>query len=386
MALDLTAGGKLTVSPFVNERKALRMAEMIQGAKMGGYAGQRARTDLAESLTSSDAPHAFAALTNYRNLPLYEETEPDFDPITDLELVPDFNPITFYAMKAKTTGGLEHGKDNQGNKVAPRVAEGDTYQYAFEYAAQETGLAIQKRGYLTGWSLEKGVNDTFGLVTRFPQDMLKVARKTDQYVVIRALIEGATAASELQAGTDPITGEAVDPNAPLSASALRAAFRQIAQRTDANGVRVSLPSRFQLVVPVGTAQDVELMLTLARGLATIQDGVFSYNAGGLIAGDTLGRIGGVIESEFVADGSWYLVPEKGTTEVPTLIRAQLAGYTAPEVYVSNWNGSPIAGAASADPFTAYSFSNDTIDLKVRQFTSAVLFSEDALVHSDGSGA
>lgn len=385
MTLDLTAGGRLTVSPFVNERKALAMSEMIEGARLGGYAGERARTDLKESLSTSDAPHAFTALVNLRNLPQYDEFTSSYDPLVQTEQVPDFNPIQFFALK-NNFAGLEHGKDNDGNRVAPEVAELDTYQYAFGYTQVDTSLAVKKRGFKMGWSLERGVNDPFGLITRFPTDMFNVGTKTDFFVQSRALREGVTAASNLQAGTDPITGDAIPVNAPISGAALRAAIRQIGQRTDTDGNPVPVPSRFRVVVPMGTAEDVELSIALARGLATIQDGSITYNASGLRSFDSLGRIAGVIEDEFVEDGYWYLVPEAGTTEIPALVKVQLAGYTIPEVYVSNWNGSPILGGASADPFTAYSFDNDSIDLKFRQFTNAALFSEDAVVWSDGTSA
>lgn len=385
MALDLTAGGRLTVSPFATERKVLHMAEMIEAGKLGGYAGQRARTDLQETLSTSDAPHSFAALVNLRNLPQYDEVETDYDPLTQTELVPDFKPIEFFALKTNFEG-LEHGKDNQGERVAPKVAELDTYQYAFGYTQVDTSLAVEKRGFKMGWSLERGVNDPFGLINRFPADMLRVGLKTDQYVRSRALREGVTAASQLQAGTDPITGDTIPANAPATGAALRAAIRQIAQRTDADGNRVPVPSRFRLVVPVGTAEDVLQSIALARGYATIQDGAIQYNARVLAPFDTLGRIAGVIEDEWLEDGHWYLVPEAGTTEIPALVRVQLQGYTAPEVYVSNWNGAPILGGASNSPFQAYSFDNDSVDLKFRQFTNAALFSEDAVVWSDGSGA
>ncbi len=384
MALDLTCGGKLTVSPFVTERKVNRMAEMITAAKQGGYAGSRARMDLAESLSTSDAPHSFAAIVNLRNLPQYEEVEPDFAPITQTEQVPDFSPIQFHALKSNWAG-LEHGKDNDGQRIAPKVAELDTYQYAFGYTQVDTSLAVEKRGFRVGWSLERGVNDPFSLITRFPQDMLRVGQKTDQYVVIRALTEGVTAASSFATATDPISGEDLPANAPVSGKALRAAIRQISQRTDADGNRVPVPARFQLVVPVGTSQDVELSIAIARGLMAIQDGNLTYS-GANLPGDTLGRIGGIIESEFVEDGAWYLVPEASSVEIPALVRVQLAGYSSPEVYVSNWNGTPLAGGASSDPFTAFSFDNDSVDLKFRQFTNAALFSEDAIVWSTGEGS
>lgn len=384
MALDLTAGGRLNVSPFVNERKAMAMAEMIAAGKLGGYAGERARTDLKETLSTSDAPHAFTALVNLRNLPQYDEVVPDFDPIVQTELVPDFNPIQFFALKTNFAN-LEHGKDNDGERIAPLVAELDTYQYAFGYTQIDTSLAVEKRGFKMGWSLERGVNDPFGLINRYPADMLRVGIKTDSYVVFRALRDGVTAASELQAGTDPITGDPVLANAPISGAALRAAIRQIAERTDADGNRVPVPTRFRLVVPVGTSEDVQLSIALARGLAQIVDGSLIYNANGLKSFDSLGRIAGIIESEWVADGFWYLVPEAGSTEIPALVRVQLQGYTSPEVYVSNWNGSPIMGGASSSPFQAYSFDNDAVDLKFRQFTNAAIFSEDAIVWSNGTG-
>lgn len=384
-ALDLTCGGRLTVSPFVSQRKVEAMAEMVAAAKLGGYAGERARTDLKETLTTSDGPHSFTHLVNLRNLPQYDEVEPDFAPIIQDEQVPDFDPIQFFALKTNFKN-LEHGKDNDGQRIAPKVAELDTYQYAFGYTQVDTSLAVEKRGFKVGWSLERGAKDPFGLVNRFPNDMLRVGVKTDQYVVFRALRDGVTSDSQMDAGVDPITGEAIPANAPVSGQALRAAIRQISERTDDEGNRVPVPARFRLVVPVGTAQDVQLSIALARGLATIQDGLLTYNAAGLGAFDTLGRIAGVIESEFVADGFWYLVPEASSVEIPAIVRVSLAGYTSPEVYVSNWNGSPIGGGASNSPFQAYSFDNDSIDLKFRQFTNAALFSEDAIVWSNGTGA
>lgn len=382
MALDLTAGGRLSVSPFVSERKVGALSEMIKGAKLGGYAGDRARTDLAESLSTSDAPHSFTHLVNLRNLPLYDEVEPDLGPITTQETVPDFRPATFQALRANFAN-LENGKDNDGKRIAPKVAELDTYQYAFGYTQESTDIAVEKRGFKVGWSLERGVNDPFGLVQRFPADMLKVGVKTDHYVVIRALINGVTSASALVAGKDFITGEAVPAKSAATAAALRVAIRQINNRKDAEGNRVPTPARFRLVVAQGAADSINWALGVARGLYSVQDGLITYRPQGTPA-DPLGRITGVIESEFITGNAWYLVPETGTTDRPALIRVGLAGYTAPEVYVSNFNGAPLAGGSSSNPFQAYSFDNDSVDLKFRQFTNAGLFSEDAIVWSDGT--
>lgn len=383
--LDLTAGGRLTVHPFVTERKLLAMTDMVAGAKLGGYAGQRARTDIQETLSTSDGPFSFAHLVNLRNLPLYDENPYDnYDAIVDEETVPDFNPTRFYALRTSLGKGLENGKDNDGQRIAPKVAELDTYQYTFGYTQSDASVAVEKRGFKVGISLERAVNDVFNLIQRFPGDMLRIGQKTEQYVVIRALIEGATTASQLDAEVDFISGESVAANDAPTPAALRVAIRQIAKRTDAEGNKVPVPRSFQLVVPTGDAEIVEYNLALARNVITTQDGANLVRPVG--GADNLGRIAGVIESEFIAEGSWYLVPSKGTTEVPTLLRVKLAGYTSPEVYVSNFNGAPIAGGASSNPFQAFSFDNDSVDLKHRQFVNAALFSEDALVWSDGTGA
>jgi hypothetical protein len=384
--LDLTAGGRLTVHPFVTERKLLAMTEMVKGAKLGGYAGQRARTDLQETLSTSDGPFAWTHLVNLRNLPLYDKIEDNYDAIVEDELVPDFNPARFFALR-QNWKGLEYGKDNDGQRIAPQVAELDTYQYAYGYTQVNASLAVEKRGFKVGISLEKAVNDVFNLIQRFPGDMLKVGNKTDQYVVIRALTSGVTATSQFDAGdTDYISGTVVGANPSPTPAALRIAIRQIGKRTDADGVKVPIPSSFYLVVATGAKESIAWNLALAQGLVSITDGSVITKPTGPGAVDNLSRIAGVIESEFVGANFWYLVPAKGTTEVPAIVRVSLTGYTAPEVYVSNFNGTPVAGGASASPFQAFHFDNDSVDLKFRMFRNAALFSEDAIVWSNGTNA
>lgn len=387
MVIDLTAGGRLTVDPRVTEQSYKCIAEMAGAARLGGFAGDKARLALKETLSTSDAPYSFAHLVNLRNLPLYEAVTPDFDPIVQNELVPDFQPATFFAL-TPNFAGLEYGKDNDGERIAPRVAELDTYQYAFGYTQESATLGVEKRGFKVGISLERAVNDVFNLVSRFPADMLRVGQKTDEYVVIRALTSGVTTASQLDPGTDFITGDAVLANNALTPAALRVAIRQIGDRTvvgsDGEQVRVPIPARFRLVVGIGRSDSINWALGVAKGLFSIDDGAITYKPSpAALAGDPLNRIAGIIESEFVSGDAWYLVPEAGTTVRPVLIRVQLAGYTSPEVYVSNFNGAPLAGGASSNPFTAFSFDNDSIDLKFRQFTNAAIFSEDQVVWSEG---
>jgi hypothetical protein len=380
---DLTAGGRLTVSPFVNPRKVNAMSEMVAGARLGGFAGERARTDLKETLSTSDAPHSFSHLVNLRNLPLYDEFQPTWNAIASTELVPDFEPTTFYSLRTNFAG-LQHGKDNDGNLVAPRVAELDTYQYAFGYSEESVRIAVEKRGFKWGISLEKATRDTFGLVNRVPGDMLTIGQKTDDFVVYRALVDGVTDDTQVAAGTDYVTGDAVTANPLVSPAAIRVALRQIGARRDDEGNAIPLASRYHVIVPIGAGEGLEYELAVARAPFTVNNG--SITSGPLSAASGLNRVASVIESEFIDDDHWYLVPAAGTTVRPSLIRVQLQGYTSPEVYVSNWNGAPVAGGASNSPYQAYSFDNDSVDLKFRMFTNAALVTDDQIIWSDGSGS
>lgn len=383
MALDLTAGGKLTVPPMVSEASVIEMSKLIDDAKRGGFDGERARTNLSESLSTSDAPFSFAHIVNLRNLPYYEDDEPSLDPITTDETVPDFRRAVFTNLKFNFDG-LEYGVDTDGERVAPKVAEGDTYQYAFGYTQEEAEIQLEKRGFKVGWTLEQAVNDPYGLVSRFPDDMLTIGRKTDEYVRIRALLNGVTSASALQAGEDFVSGETVTVNSAPTPAALRVAVRQVGTRTDSEGNRFSIPRNFYLVVGRGMSESIEWALGLARGAYEVQNGLVTSRIPSAPA-DPINRISGVIESQFVDDGAWYLVPAAGTTEKPALVRLRLTGWETPEVYVNNFNGIPVAGSASNSPFRAFHFDNDTIDLKFRQIVNAGIFSEDAIVWSTGEG-
>lgn len=380
--IDLTAGGRLQVHPLVNDRKVAFMSEAITAARGGGFDGQKARVNLAETLSTSDAPFSFAHLVNLRNLPEYDEAPRNWNLIASTEIVPDFEPATFYSLR-NNFSALANGKDNDGEVVAPKVAELDTYQYAFGFAEEAVRIAVEKRGFKWGISLERAVKNIAGELQRIPRDMLEIGLDTDDFVVFRSLVDGVNATSQQTAGAAPISGAAVPINAPVSPDAIRLALSQIAQRTDAaTGRRIPLARSYYVVVPMGMGESVEVALEIARNIISIDDGSIRY--GGPTQGN-LSRITGVIESEWIPDGYWFLVPAAGTSRQPSLVRVQLAGYTSPEVYVSNFNGIPVAGGASSNPFQAFSLDNDSIDLKFRHFTNAGLVTQSQIAWSNGTG-
>jgi hypothetical protein len=386
MSIDLTAGGRLHVHPLVTERKVEAFSGLLDGALSGDA---HARITLAETLSSSDAVFSLGQLINIRNLPQYDEAPRQGNLIASPFTVDDFRPATFYSLQANLGAKLGHGKDTGGNAgIAPKVAELDTYQYTYGYSEESVQVAIEKRGFKFGVSLERVVNDPTGEIRRVPGDMLQIGLDTEEYLIFRALQDGSTAASQLQGGTVQSTGAVVPPNAPISADAFRQAFAEIARRTDADGRKIPLARSYYVVVPVGYGEQVDLELVKARNILQVTDGNFLLS-GATVPLGALGRITGVIESEWIDvsgdDVPWYLVPAAGTTRRTSLVRLNLAGYTAPEVFVSNFNGVSLGGG-NVDPFRAFSFDNDSVDLKFRMFTNSALISEDQQAWSNGSGA
>jgi hypothetical protein len=386
--LDLTCEHRLEVSPFVSEKKYLHMLSMIEGVQMGGFSAERAATDLKESLSTTDAVHSFAHAMNVRNLAQFDEAPRNWTKIADVETVDDFEPITFESFWLDLGEKLKHGKGNKGKPgISPRVAEGDTYQYTTGYSEERVKTAIEKRGFKYGVTLERIISRLRPVIRQLPGDMLTIALDTDEFLVFQALQDGVTAGNALTAGTAPVTGGAVTAKAKFSVDALRVGLNQIANRR-VNGRKVVLAPSYYIVVSSGMGEIVEAELEKAKLLREIRNegtpNTFVYGAPSL---GNLGKITGVIESEWIENpNAWYVVPAAGTSRRPGLKKLQLAGRTAPEILVNNFTGTLLRGGAGSSPFDLAHFDNDTVDLKLRQFTNAALITGDQLVWSDGSGS
>lgn len=383
MAIDLTAGGRLHVHPFVTEAKVAWVADRIGKALRND---RHAKADIQESFSTSDAPFAFAQLANLRNLPEYDAAPLQSRLIAEDTEVDDFRNLRYYSLRPNFDA-LKHGKDNDGNVVSPLVPEGDTYQYAFGWTAEDLALKLAKRGFKVGVTLEEIANDITGVLRRLPSEMLRVALETEDFVVFRALQDGVTSTSALQGGTIPQTGATVAPNAPLSRDALVQAIIEAGTRTDAQGNRIPLAGQFRLVVPQGQGQYAGWLLTNRLvGVSTLPGSAggtaVEYEVGGP---NPLGRIVGVVESIWIDNAtSWYLVPVPGTTVRPSLLKLRLAGHTAPELHVKS-EAIPVGGAPVYGIFNHLSFDNDTADIRIRQFTNSGLLTQDQIVWSNGSG-
>ena len=388
MAIDLSCDGRLEVLPFVTERKYLAMAEMVKGMSLGGYAGQRAALDLKESLSSSDAPYSLAHLVNVRNLPDWDKAERQWTKIADVTPVDNFDPQTFYTLRMRIGDNLKYGKGVKTNPVypvSPKVDEGDTYQYTFGYSEEQVTAAIEKRGFKVGLTLERLISNVAPFVRQLPGDMLEIALDTDEFLVFDALQSNVSGTSQLAAGTAPITGESISATAPFSIPALRLGLHQIGLRQVAQRY-VTLAPSYYIVVGQGQAEAANAAIAQARQFQQVRNvngnNTFIYGAPDM---GNLGKIEGVIESPWITSSTaWYAVPSAGTSRRPGLTKMELVGRTAPEVLVNNFTGVLLQGGAGSSPFDLAHFDNDTVDLKLRQFTNATLLDEHQIVWSPGA--
>lgn len=386
--LDLTFGNRLEVNPHVTERKFLAMSKMVEGTTFGGYAAERAATDLKESLATSDAPFSLAHLTSARILADYDKEPLQWRKIASIETVDDFEPVTFETLRFNIGDKLKNGKSTGGNvDVSPVVAEGDTYSYTNGYSEENVKAALEKRGFKFGLTLERILSRLRPTVRQLPGDMLEIAQNTEEFLVFSALQDGSNASSQLAAGTDPVDGTAFNANAPFSVAALRGGLQQVAQRKVA-GRKVVTASSYYIVVATGQGEGVEAQIELARRLREVRDqdgnvtSVYAAPSAGI-----LGRIAGVIESEYITnDDAWYVTPAAGASRRPGLKMLQLSGRTAPEVLVNNFTGTLLRGGNGSSPFDLAHFDNDTVDLKLRQFGNSALITQEQSVWSDGSNA
>lgn len=380
--LDLTFDGRLEVHPFVSEAKFREMSRLVGESLRGGFAAEQAALTARESLAARDGSFSLAHLITSRNLPEWDTAERQWKLIASVETVDDFEDTTFQRFAADFAG-LEAGKGTKGNQVSPKVAELGTYTYAYGYTEEAVKAAIEKRGFKFGLSLEKLIGNFRRYIRTLPDDMLQVALDTDEFLVFDRLQTSSLASHRLAADVDPVTGATINANAGVSAAAIQAGLRQISLRK-VGKKSVPLAKSYYVVVPIGTKEAVEADIRRVRSIIQSTENGFVYGPPDVTI---LGRIAGVIESEFITeDGRWFLTPAAGATRRPGLVKLELAGRTAPEVLVNNFTGTPIRGSAGGSPFDIAHFDNDSVDLKLRQFTNSALITQDQSIWSDGTGA
>lgn len=369
---QFTLDGRLRVAPSVTPAKVKAIKGLVEATMNGD---RIAKGRLEEVLSSSDAIFAYAHLTNINFLPQYEKADRKWKAIAGTRSVSDFTKPVLYSMFTNGfTGTKRQGSDPDG--IAPSIAEGQDYPYAYLSGEEAQSGGIGKRGFKTDWTFEARRADTVGFIAALPGEMLATALDTEEYEVFSALINGVTASQKLVGGTVP-EGGTVAVNAPLSRLSLIRAKYELSQRK-VNNRFVVVNGGYNLIVPIGQGEFIKFWMNQA--IAEIVNGSATLTVSGY---NPLADIE-VIESEYVTGTNWYLMPKPGATRRPVLDRGTLIGEEAPELRIENVAGNYMGGSA-VSPFEG-SFQNDSITLRLRMFGGGILWSPNHIVWSNGTSA
>lgn len=374
-----TLDGRLKPGAGVTERKVKAVKSLFERGLRGDLV---AAAQFTESITTSDAIFNAAYLMNIQVLPQFDAAPRTWSQIAGTRSLPDFRPAVLQGIFGGFEGLERDGVTGMENPegIAPVVPEASLYPYATLGEVEAAYGRLKKRGFKVGWTWEARINDGIGFFAQIPGEMINVALDTEEWEVYQALLNGTTAAQQLDGGV-VYNGDTVPANAPVSRNAILRAIFELSQR-EVNGRKVQVNGGYNLLVPIGAGAAVRFAMNqqIIQNLPGTSGG-FLYTVQDQAA--ELGSVS-VVESEFITGTNWYLVPKPGTVRRPVLELGRLRGNEAPELRVHNLTGNYVGGGAIS-PFEG-SFDNDTIDMRLRYPLTGILWNADFIVWSTGAGA
>lgn len=376
-----TLDGLVKAVPGVTREKAAFVRDLMDGTRKGK---RDVKGVLEEAMVSTDAVFNLAHVTSLNVLADFDKQPRTWEQLgATILTVSDFRPATLYSLRPDWSAGGVLGDGGDGltpRWVAPRVPEGANYPYAFmeQEVNQEAG-GIVKRGFKTGFTFEAFINDSVGFIQALPDSMRNIALDTDEWEVYNALIQGVTSDEQIIGGVIPDTTTVVPANAPFSRAALIRAMIELGTRT-LNGRKIVVSGGYKLVIPAGQSLWVNYILNNIDGPTGFEDGAFQFTINGY---NPLSDIT-VIESEFVPDNYWYLIPNANAARRPILQLLRLVGHEVPELRVQGNTGTYVGGGV-VSPFEG-DFDNDSADFRLRMFTKGQLWTKELIVWSTGAGS
>lgn len=388
---QVTKGGQIAkLNPTLNDAKIARADQIVEGlARNDGNAIAAFREHMGarfgETLTTGDDfIHAFAQLAAFEIVDEWEAEERNWSEVIPTETVSTFEtPVTYFIdseVKGFERPQTEPGKPGH---VVPIVPEGSPYDsFTFMGEASESG-EIHKAGGQFALTFEKIISDTAGIVPVIPKLIREALLDREEWDAWNGLITGIdVTANHLTAGTT-LDGTAVAADAPLSLFSVALALEQ-AQLREIRGKKVQVGT-YDLLIPRGTRAQAEWLLyglnwvgeDQTNGLNTRKFTVQGFNP--------LSKLAKIVETDFLTDQRWALVPSKGSIRGRNKFYAygQLVGHVGPELRIQNLTGNYLGGGI-VPPFEG-SFDTDSAAFRGRIIGGGLMWNSNYAVISDGDG-
>ena len=389
----VTKEGKLPLyNSRLNDAKLIAADKIVEGIRMNDNEAVTAfkshlgaRFGEAIHTTGDDFIFAFAQLSAFSVQNEWEAADRTWSEAIETETVSTFADPKTYSINPVTEGFArpvtEPGKPDH---IVPRVPEGSPYPHFVFGGETAESNRLGKSGGRYDLTFEQIINDVAGIVPLIPRLITESLLEREEYDAWQGLVNFIDIpANHLVAGTSLI-GEAVSADAPLSRAALAVALRQAANREIIPGRKVSVSS-YNLIVPKGTGEDARFLLnTISLNGLQVQDGsttqllsVNGYNP--------LGKIAGVVETEYLTGTQWAIIPAKGSIRGNKKFYSlgQLSGHIGPELRLQNVTGQYLGGG-SVPPFEG-SFETDSAAFRGRIISGGLGWNPQYAVFSDGDG-
>lgn len=361
------AGGFVKPTIAAQHRaKIIEAAEIWRDAlRQGGLAGMRARTKLAESLTTSDFPYLLGAVFDRELLAQYEATPSVWSAFARRVTVRDF--------RAKELVDLLGGR-----AILDKVGQGAEYP-ARKVTEAKYSLTVGKRGARIPLTWEMVVNDDLDAFRDLPNRLAIAARETEDYLATALLVGSSGANTSFFKSANENAPTAL----PLTTENLDAALNAISTRKDDEG-RPILVNGAVLVVPPALETQARKILDATElrftdsgtGLTTITQNYLRGRVT-LVVDPWLT----VIATDAKAGTRWFVLPAP-TASRPALAVGFLRGYEAPDLRVKANTGQRVGGGV-IDPREG-DFDDDTIQYRVRHVLGASHIDPKATYVSNGS--
>lgn len=388
----VTKGGKL---PLYNSRttdaKLIAADKIIEGIRANDNLAVTAfkshlgaRFGEAIHTTGDDFIFAFAQLSAFSVQNEWEAADRTWSQAIETETVSSFETPRTYSINPSLEGFARPVTEpNKPSDVVPLVPEGSPYpHFVFSSELTQAG-SIHKAGGRYDLTFEKIVGDVAGIVPLIPRLITESLLQREEYDAWQGLVDFIDVPENHLVAGESLIGEAVPADAPLSRAALAVALRQATNR-EIEGRKVSVSS-YNLIVPTGAGDDARfflntLSLTGLEQTSGLQTQILSVNGY-----NPLGRISGVVETDYLTDSQWALIPAKGAVrgnkKFYTL--GQLAGHVGPEIRLQNVTGQYLGGG-TVSPFEG-SFETDSAAFRGRIIDGGLGWNREYAVWSDGDG-
>lgn len=390
----VTRDGSLPLfSKRLNDQKLIEADRIIAGVRendnrailefkehLGARRGEAIHT------TGDDFIHAFAQLTALEVTNEYEAHTRTWSDAIETERVSNFETPISYSI-APVTEGFARPKTEPGKPdfVPPLIPEGSPYPHFVFRGERNAQGSIHKRGGRYDMTFEEIIRDVATLVPLVPNLITDALLDAEEYDAWFGLIQFIDQSDNHLTAGQTLIGESVTADSGLSRAALALALRQAANRR-INGRKVNV-SRYNLIVPTGAGSDAEFLINSVSATGFHQTSGLRQTVYNLNGYNPLNKIAGVVETDYLTDTQWALIPAKGSIrgndKFYTL--GQLAGHVGPELRLENVTGQYYPGGGTVSPFEG-DFETDSAAFRGRIIQGGLGYNSGYAVFSDGTGA